>query len=236
MKTPEEIGLLRRSAAINENAFRGMIQALRPGMTERELVAVHRASVVAQGGSPTFLNTPAGPRTGIMWEPSDNVISAGDAVWMDGGCHYRHYHSDTGTCAVLGEPTGRMREIYASVEEGMNAALERIRPGAQASEVFDRMQEAVRRSGVERPFAFGHGIGIEERDHPVIQRPFAPFGDGLLGGTSDIALEAGMVVNVEVNHFEFGVGGLKSELTLLVTERGYELLVPQERKINVIVD
>jgi len=169
-----------------------------------------------------------------MWEPSDNVISAGNAVWMDGGCHYKHYHADTGTCAVLGEPTKRMREIYASVEAGMNAGLERIRPGVLASEVFDGMQDAVRSAGVERPFAFGHGIGIEERDHPIIQRPFIPFADGLLSGTSDITLEAGMVINIEVNHFEFGVGGLKSELTLLVTSTGWELLIPQERKNNVV--
>jgi len=52
---------------------------------------------------------------------------------MDGGCRYKHYYSDTGTCAVLGEPTKRMREIYASVEAGINAACDRIKPGAMPS-------------------------------------------------------------------------------------------------------
>ena len=236
VKTQKEIDLLRRSAAINEIAFNGVIQAIRPGLTERQLVMIHRNIILAQGGSPTFLNVPAGPRTGIMWEPGDNVIRRDDAVWMDGGCHYKHYHSDTGTCVVLGEPTKRMREIYASVEEGMNAGLGRIKPGVKCSEVFNAMQDAVRRAGIERPFAFGHGIGIEERDHPIIQDPFAPFDDGLLKGTNDIALETGMVVNIEVNRFEFGVGGLKSEWTLVVTPTGSELITPQKRQMNVVLD
>jgi Xaa-Pro aminopeptidase len=53
----------------------------------------------------------------------------------------------------------------------------------------------------------GHGIGIEERDHPIIQKPFASFDGGILKGSYDIKLETGMVINIEVNHWEFGVGG-----------------------------
>ena len=234
VKTPEEIGLLRDCAAINENAFQGMMQTIRPGITERQLVSTHRTIVVAQGGIPTFLNVPAGPRCGLMWEPSDNVIHSGDVVWMDGGCRYKHYHSDTGMCAVLGEPTQRMREIYASVEAGINAACDAIRPGAMCSAVFDALYEGVRRCGVERPFAAAHGIGLEERDHPLILSHFPSFDDGLLSGSFDISLETGMVINIEVNHWEFGVGGLKSEITTLVTPSGWELLIPQERMINVI--
>lgn len=234
VKTPEEIGHLRSCAAINETAFQGMLQTIRPGITERQLVSVHRAITVAQGGIPTFLNVPAGPRSGLMWEPSDNVLHAGDTVWMDGGCQYRHYYSDTGFCAVLGEPTKRMREIYASVEAGINAACERIKPGAMPSVIYEALHEAIRRCGVERPFAMGHGIGIEERDHPIIQKPFPSFDDGLLKGSYDMSLETGMVINIEVNHWEFGVGGLKSEISTLVTPSGWELLTPQERKMNVI--
>ena len=234
VKTQEEIANLRNCARINELAFQGMIQMIRPGITERQLVATHRAIVVAQGGNPTFLNVPAGPRSGLMWEPSDNVLHQGDTVWMDGGCSYKHYYSDTGMCAVLGEPTKRMREIYASVEAGINAACDRIKPGGMLSPVHEALHDAIRRHGVERPFAMGHGIGIEERDHPIIQKPFPSFDDGLLKGSYDLSLETGMVINIEVNHWEFGVGGLKSEVSTVVTPSGWELLTPQERKMNVI--
>jgi len=43
-----------------------------------------------------------------------------------------------------------------------------------------------------------------------------------------------MVINIEVNHWEFGVGGLKSEVSTVVTPTGWELLTPQERKMNVV--
>jgi hypothetical protein len=41
--------------------------------------------------------------------------------------------------------------------------------------------------------------------------------------------------HLEVNHFEFGVGGLKSEVTVLVTPTGWQLITPQERKMFVAV-
>jgi hypothetical protein len=44
-----------------------------------------------------------------------------------------------------------------------------------------------------------------------------------------------MVINIEVNHWElFGVGGSKSEVSTLVRPSGWELLTPQERKMNII--
>ena len=194
---------------------------------------IHRNITLAQEGSPTFLNVPAGPRTGTCGSPVIS-IRKGDAAWMDGGCHIKHYHSEYGTCVMLGDQRRGCGKSMPPSKKGERGTRSNQARGKMAK--VDTMQDAVRRAGIDRPFAFGHGIGIEERDHPILQDPFAPFDDGLLRGTNDIALETGMVVNIEVNRFEFGVGGLKSEWTLVVTPIGSELITPQKRQMNIVVD
>jgi Xaa-Pro aminopeptidase len=68
----------------------------------------------------------------------------------------------------------------------------------------------------------------------MLQGPFGEFSDEILSGSNDLTLESDMIINVEVNHFEFGVGGLKSEVTVLVTPTGWQLITPQERMIYVV--
>ncbi|MCC7104371.1 MAG: aminopeptidase P family protein, partial [Chloroflexi bacterium] len=206
VKTPDEIHNLRRSAEINEIAFQEMMNLLEPGQRTIDLAIQHRVTCSREGAIPSFLNVSAAGHPGVMWEPMNYVLRPGDVVWMDGGCDYHHYHSDTGMSAVLGEPTARMRETFGAVQACMEAGFAACKPGASSSKIQNAMHRPLLERGWDPPFAFGHGIGAEERDWPVLQAPFREWDDAILKGSTDLPMEVNNVICLEVNLWEWGVG------------------------------
>jgi Xaa-Pro dipeptidase len=107
----------------------------------------------------------------------------------------------------------------------MEAALAAVRPGATYEDVWRAGVNAVKNLGIRnydvlRP-DLGHGIGVEPRVPSIARGNLMP-------------LEAGMVINVEVPYYEIGYGGFQVEYTLLVTQSGYEFLIPAKRKLVVV--
>jgi Xaa-Pro aminopeptidase len=241
VKTPQEIYYLRRCGEINEKAFRHIHRLMYPGITTAELAHEHSKIVTEEGAHPSFLNISAIERPGTIWQPSDYALRKGDVVWMDGGCEYHHYHSDTGMSLVIGEADEKMTAAWNAVEAAMAAAKNACRPGALSSKVHKALYDSLKEHGIEKPFAMGHGVGLEERDYPLALGAFGglgatnsgQFSDEILSGSNDIELEPNMVMCVEVNCFEWGVGGIKAEQTLLVTKNGCELLFPHDRVLKI---
>ena len=107
-----------------------------------------------------------------------------------------------------------------------------MRPGTPISDLFRVGVDTVRASGIpnfQRHHA-GHGIGLEMYEAPLLNvspMPASP-------PTSDSAacLQAGMVLNIELPYYEWGVGGLQIEETLVVRDGGYELLTTASRDLR----
>jgi Xaa-Pro aminopeptidase len=76
----------------------------------------------------------------------------------------------------------------------------------------------------QHPHYTGHGHGLGPHDRPIIGDP---------GQTEDYELEAGMVVALEPGIFKPGVGGVREEDVVLITETGHEILslVAYEEKL-----
>jgi Xaa-Pro aminopeptidase len=241
VKTPLEIHYLRRAAEINEKAFRHIHNLMYPGITTAELAREHRKILAQEGAFPTFLNISAAGHPGTMFEPNSYKLRKGDVVWMDGGCSYHHYHADTGMSLVIGEPTDRMKEIWKAVEESMAAAKDACRPGNHCTDVSNALYGTLKKHGFEKPFAMGHGIGLEERDYPLALGTSAFIGTGnanefkdeIPSGSKDIELEPNMVMCVEAICFVWGVGGIKAEQTLIVNRSGNELIFPHDRIFTI---
>ena len=104
------------------------------------------------------------------------------------------------------------------------------------STLYAAAVEAVRQNGLpdyDGTFA-GHTIGLEAREFPYTVGPTEKLNDHFLPPTSDIPLEVGTVLNLEVPCGVFGTGGMQIEYSLIVTASGYEFLVPQERHLEVV--
>ena len=144
--------------------------------------------------------------------PGDREF-AGDVVLIDWGAVWNGYHSDQ-TVTVIDTGNPRLKEMYQVVKDAQLAAMEAIKPGIRASELDRIAREYIEKHGYGEFFkhSLGHGVGLEIHEKPFI------------GARSEDILEEGMVFTVEPGIYVPGIGGVRLEDMVLVTESGYQKL------------
>ena len=107
-KDEGELVLMRRAQAITDEAFKAILNFIRPGMTEREIAARLVYELMSRGGEkvsfdPIVAAGPNGSRPHAV--PGDQVVDAGMFITMDFGCKVEGYCSDMTRTVALGHPT-----------------------------------------------------------------------------------------------------------------------------------
>ena len=135
---------------------------------------------------------------------------------LDFGAKVDGYHSDmTRSVAVApGEVDPQLQKIASVVLASQDAGLCAVRDGIRASEIDRACREVIEAAGMGELFVHGtgHGVGLEIHESPA------------LAGPSDDILGCGQVVTVEPGVYVPGLGGSRTEDTILVTEAGCEVL------------
>jgi Xaa-Pro aminopeptidase len=232
VKSQDEIDRLRRAAEISEVAAMEALQEARPGRPISECIRHYKMRIGAMGANfDHFAYTPRG--MGIATEP-EYTFGANDVMYVDFGCSYRQILSDSGTTLALGAWSGELERTHSALLASVEAGVAALRPGARASSVQRAMQEALvergHPGGTGTSFPHGHSLGLEVRDYPMIMPASGlPLKDACVEVSSDLEIEPDMVINLEAPVFRFGDTSLHVEQTFLMTERGAEPLLPQER-------
>ena len=117
----------------------------------------------------------------------------------------------------LGEPPGPAEELLRGCRDLEGAVLEWLRPGVPAA----RLQKAAEAFLADYPLGssgkfIAHGIGLVHHEDPVIDY------------SSDVPLEEGNVLSIEMEFKTPEVGHVKIEEMVLITGRGNEILSPGE--------
>jgi len=232
VKTPFEIELFREGTLIVENGIEDVCKIVKEGMTEQELLNAYKESVVSRGAGIDFNTIFAFGHRSIMPTSGLGIVRPNirlkkrDMIRFNPIINYKNHPFHMGRTAVLGEPRDKKLEpYYQAILKGENAQLEALKPGIKASEMYYICEKTVRESGIPhyRRHHVGHALGIGTGyDNPIIA-----FNDGTI-------LEEGMVLNLEPNYFEFGLGGLQLEDTLVITSTGYELLTKSSRELWIL--
>jgi Xaa-Pro aminopeptidase len=166
---------------------------------------------------------------GIATEP-DYRLADNDVLFVDFGCIYRRYFSDTGTTLATGALSPTMLERHAALRACMAAGMQTVKPGVKASAVRGAMWQTLNAHGITAAFPHGHGLGLEVRDYPILVA-----GNGLrlrddcVDVPSDLPLEVDMVFNLEAAVFMPGLGSPHIERSFVVTPDGCRPLTPQDR-------
>lgn len=234
VKTPEEIGRLRRAAETTERAINAALALARPGLAEGELVRQYHQHLVADGARPTFCVLGSGSRTSYPHIlESQKPLAAGEVLRYDIGCTYRYYHSDMARAVVLGAPTDEIRRMWDLMVAGVDAAIAAVRPGADPRDVHAAGMRPGLAAGLRdfSRFHCGHGIGISVYDPPLMTAGDPTRSVFLMPGVEH-GLEEGMVINVEVGYYLQGVVGFLCEDTLLVTASGSQRLTHNSRALR----
>jgi Xaa-Pro aminopeptidase len=225
IKTPAEIARLRKTVEITEFAIYESMNAVRVGITERELGLVFEKAILDAGGQ-VYLSVIAAGTFGAYPNhiPGDYVIQQGDLIRWDVGCEYQGYVADFARTACVGKPNALQTRRWQAILAGQLAAMECIKPGAKAADIYHIGMDAARRSGIPeiRRKHIGHGIGID-----MYERPF-------INPNETLALQPGMVFELEVLFYEFGFGSVQVEDTIHVTADGYERFTTLPHELFVV--
>lgn len=233
VKSVEEIARLQRGAEISEQAGMECFAMARPGGDWNELVEHFRVRVAESGAVlDHFSCAPYG--MGIATELHYR-LAADDVMYVDWGCIYRGYFSDTGTTFALKQLPPPLQERFGWVRASMDAGINAIRTGIKASAVQAAMWQALSAHGPVSSYPHGHSFGLDVRDYPIL----APdnglrLRDDCIDVSSDLPLEPDMVLNLEAPIFMPGVGSVHLEESFVVTDNGSRPLIPQERSQPVI--
>lgn len=243
-KSPDEIARMRRAGRIVAGTIERVLAEVRPGIPTARLDQVAEAYIRDQGAAPSFKGYrgfPASICVSVNHEvvhgiPSPRrILREGDVLSLDFGAIWDGYHADSAVTVFVGDPPSSEAEKLVRVtEEALEAAIERIRPGARLSDVSHAVQEVVEGAGfsVVREYV-GHGIGRSLHEDPQVPN-YGPPGRGP-------ELRPGLVLAVEpmvnAGGWETRVladgwtvvtadGSLSAhfEHTIAVTEDGHEVL------------
>lgn len=204
VKTDAEITCLEVAAAISESALSAMAAALRPGVSERELLGVY-SEHVARLGSPVPPSESvcfvASGAVALRYVASDRVVGEGELVVLAPGALYAGYEAGLARTVVAG--SGRSgSDLAERCAAGMDALLGACRAGGVGADLYQAWQ-GVGLGPASVVLAHGLGLGAEP---PVIG----------LGHGRDAVLEEGMVLSVQSWVAEEGVGGCLQRETVVV--------------------
>jgi Xaa-Pro aminopeptidase len=228
VKFPEEIELLRQAARMVDKGIDVGVKASLEGTSELEVAARSSDCMLHEGAE--FINhmtVRSGPHVlGHFPVPTSRVIQKGDCIMIDIGCVHQGYISDINRTVVVGKPSEEQRELMRVGQEMLERAIESVRPGVVASEVWRASFEAAEKAGmtdrITIPFT-GHGIGLGLHEEPYITP------------ASETVLQEGMVFALEPGVYAAGIGGSRPEDMILVTATGAEVLTHYPRDYDLLL-
>jgi Xaa-Pro dipeptidase len=215
LKTPHEIDILRRLSRIADRAIASAYGAVSAGATEMDLAAALTRGVYEQGAEYFKLMIVATGERSVFPNvgPTGRVLRRGDVCRVEIFPIIAGYHAGVCRTAVVTAPPPQAERIWADLAACKHMLLDAIRPGASSRGVYDLYLDKTAALALPRISFVGHGIGLHLHEDPY------------LGPTADQPLEPGMVLAIEPLIYETGFGfGMQNKDTVLVTERGCELL------------
>jgi Xaa-Pro aminopeptidase len=221
IKDDDEIATLREAGRRLCEASREAVDLVRAGRSELEVAADVDALLRRTGFErPAFETIVAsGPNSALPHaRPGPRQIQDGEGVVLDFGGVYDGYCVDLTRTVEVGDAGRDFRRLFAAVAEAQQAAMTCVRPGVRGSEVDAAVRAVLSRYGLEEAFGHGtgHGLGLEVHEEPRIGRP--------VPGQPDALLVRGMVFTIEPGVYVEGIGGVRIEDDVLVTDVGCEIL------------
>ncbi len=222
-KAPAEIAKLRKAIEISEGALEATMDWARPGLTERQIADRLSAEMLRRGaqGAP-FLLVLTGEKSGLPHgDTGDRVWGEDEFLLIDFGARFEDYSADITRTFCAGQPTEQMRAMYEAVYDANKAAREFARPGVTCEEVDRVARDVIEAAGLGEFFIhrLGHGLGLSVHELPNI----------VAGNQQELL--PGMVFTIEPGVYIPGLGGLRIEDNVLVTEDGLDVLTSYPREL-----
>jgi Xaa-Pro aminopeptidase len=216
-KSPAEVEVIRYAYRIAEIGLQAGIDAIRPGVTEREVKAEIECAIRRAGAEGTGIDTivASGLNTRpILARSTFRQIQPNDLVLLTVAPRYEGYHAAIGRPVLVGNPAPEIvRSLEIAVTAQTQAAIA-LRPGIEGREVEAIGRRIVEEAGLGQYFLYSgvHSVGVIEFEPPIF------------GPSSPAMLKENMIISIDIPLFDAPWGGLRIEDGYLITAVGAEKL------------
>lgn len=215
-KSANEIQLIRRAYEISEKAVAAILNEIKPGMTELQVVGIAQREIYKHGGEYEghALYCFCGRATNnAISRPTHNKIRRNEVIQLNIGARVGGYSSSVGAPISIGRLPERKKRL---VEFGLEAhfkTVELMKPGKPAGDVVREYEAFVRQRGFAKYMLYGpcHGIGMMEVERPWME------------SVSTYRLQENMTFQVDT-FFQDVDFGLRWENGVRITRTGVERL------------
>jgi Xaa-Pro aminopeptidase len=176
IKSPDEIALLSTAAAMVDGTYQTIVDALKPGIRENEVVALANKRLYEMGSDDVeAINAVSGERCSPHPHNfTDRIVRPGDQVYFDIIQSFNGYRTCYYRTFAVGRSTPAQRDAYRRAREWIDAAIALVKPGVGTDEVarlWPRAQDFGFPGEMEAfGLQFGHGLGLALHERPIISR------------------------------------------------------------------
>ncbi|KTG10152.1 hypothetical protein AUR64_11195 [Haloprofundus marisrubri] len=217
---------MRKAARITDRVLQETFEDIEVGMSERDVErAIEKRVIDSDADTYSGGIVTVGERTAFPHANTGHTeIEEGDLVMIDFGVRVDGYFSDITRTVAVGEPGEECRDIYDVVQEAARAGREAVAEGVEYQELDRASRDIIDDAGYGDyfPHRLGHGLGLEGHEPPY-----------LVEG-NDATLDVGNAFTVEPGVYVDGVGGVRVEDDVLLTEDGAEILTETPRDLRVL--
>ncbi|RAP73209.1 type I methionyl aminopeptidase [Paenibacillus montanisoli] len=223
-KSESELQLMRIAGRIVSDTHRLLKQAIRPGITTKELDDIAESYIRSQDAIPSFKGYnqfPASICASVNNElvhgiPDSRKLNDGDIISIDIGAQYQGYHGDSAWTYGVGNISEESQRLLDITEQSLYAGLALVKPDVRLFTISHAIQQVIEAAGfsVVRDFV-GHGIGADLHEEPQIPNYGLP--------DRGPRLKPGMVLAIEpmVNIGERYVRTLEDNWTVVTQDNSW---------------
>ena len=251
VKTEQEISYVEKTQRAVEDACAHAVRILREAGVSVDGTLLHEGEpltserlrfeidteLLRRGCAASGTITAGGAQTADPHERGHGPLKAGEPIILDifPADKTTRYYADMTRTFVKGEPGEELQKMYDAVLESQEAALAMIGPGTNGRDIHNKVSDVLHEAGYktlvhdQRPgeplqegfiHGTGHGVGLEIHESPRVS-------------IADEKLVPGDVVTIEPGLYYVGIGGVRIEDLVVVTESGCRNLTNFPKEFRV---
>jgi Xaa-Pro aminopeptidase len=172
VKSAVEIEAIRAACGVAERAFARLPEIAGAGVPLDAVFRGFQIACLAAGADRVAYLAGAAGQGGysdVISPATATPLVRGDVLMLDTGVVLNGYFSDIDRNVAIGVADDAVRRAHAQLHAAVEAGLEAVRPGIQASALHRAMAAAIERDGgVAAAGRFGHGLGLQLTEWPSL--------------------------------------------------------------------
>ena len=211
IKSAAEIEVIRYAYKIADLGMKAAIEAVRPGVTEREIAAeaeyvMRKAGCEGYGIDPIIASGPNSRH--ILARTTNRKVEENDIVIITLAPRYEGYHGACARTVIVGNPGDA---VLASIEAeilALNTCAANLISGNLGCKVEQMGRDIMDKAGYGKNFMYSglHSVGVIEFEPPI------------LGPSSSTVIADNMVISIDIPLFEAEITGSRIEEGYLIKD------------------